>query len=87
VIAVPGLTPKSPVTTVAPVLVTVEPAKTAKLAAVPRFGAVARAEAVKWFLDTGVRPGVLAERVPLAAKTMTASRPVNRVKDREFLNI
>ena len=36
VIAVPGLTPRSPFTTVGPVLVTVVPASTAKLAVVPR---------------------------------------------------
>src|SRR4029077_18401468 len=36
VTAVPGLSPRSPVTVVAPVLVTVEPARTAKLAADPR---------------------------------------------------
>ena len=36
VTAVPGLTPRSPVTVVAPVLVTVEPARTAKSAADPR---------------------------------------------------
>jgi len=41
VTALPGLTPRSPVTTVGPVLVAVEPARTAKLAAVPRGGAVA----------------------------------------------
>src|ERR1700691_5408541 len=34
--AVPGLTPRFPCTTVAPVLVTVEPARTPKLAADPR---------------------------------------------------
>ena len=34
--AVPGLIPRSPVTMVGPVLVTVEPAKTAKLPADPR---------------------------------------------------
>jgi hypothetical protein len=38
--AVPGLTPRSPVITVLPVLVTVLPARTAKLVAVPRPGAV-----------------------------------------------
>src|ERR1700692_2288674 len=38
--AVPGLTPTSPVTTVVPVLVTVEPPRTAKLRAVPIGGAV-----------------------------------------------
>jgi hypothetical protein len=36
VIAVPGLTPKSPLMTLGPVLVTVVPARTAKLLAVPR---------------------------------------------------
>jgi hypothetical protein len=36
VIAVPGLNPKSPVMTVGPVLVTVEPPRTAKSPAVPR---------------------------------------------------
>jgi hypothetical protein len=35
---VPGLTPRSPVTTVAPVLVTVELPRTAKLPAKPRVG-------------------------------------------------
>ena len=40
VTAVPGATPKSPVTTVGPVFVTVEPARTAKLCAVPSEGAV-----------------------------------------------
>jgi hypothetical protein len=43
VTAVPGLTPRSPVTAVKPVLVTVVPARTAKLAAVPRGGACADA--------------------------------------------
>ncbi len=38
VIAVPGLTPRSPVSVVGPVLVTVEPPSTAKLSAVPREG-------------------------------------------------
>ena len=37
---VPGLTPKSPVMTVAPVLVTVEAPRTAKLSAEPSGGAV-----------------------------------------------
>ncbi len=36
VTAVPGLSPRSPVITVRPVLVTVAPARTAKLAADPR---------------------------------------------------
>jgi hypothetical protein len=40
VIAEPGLTPTSPTTDVAPVLVTVEAPKTAKLTAVPIAGAV-----------------------------------------------
>jgi hypothetical protein len=39
--AEPGLSPPSPTTTVAPVVVMVEPANTAKLVAVPRLGAVA----------------------------------------------
>ncbi len=40
VIAVPGLAPRSPVRTVAPVLVTAEPPRTAKVAADPRDAAV-----------------------------------------------
>ena len=36
VTALPGLTPRSPVIEVAPVLVTVEPARTTKSAAAPR---------------------------------------------------
>jgi len=39
VTAVPGLTPRFPTTIVGPVLVTVEPPKTAKLCAVPNVGA------------------------------------------------
>lgn len=35
-IALPGLTPRSPITMLGPVLVTVEPPRTAKLVAVPR---------------------------------------------------
>jgi hypothetical protein len=42
--ALPGLTPRSPDTMVGPVLVTVLPPKTAKLAAVPSDGAVPIAE-------------------------------------------
>ncbi len=38
--AVPGLTPKFPVTTVKPVFVTVVAANTAKLEAAPRLGAM-----------------------------------------------
>ena len=38
-IAVPGLTPRSPLTVLVPVLVTVEPPRTAKLCAVPSDGA------------------------------------------------
>jgi len=41
VIAVPGLTPRSPVMTVGPVLVTVDAPNTAKLCAVPNDGAIA----------------------------------------------
>ena len=41
VIAVPGLTPTFPLTTLAPVLVTVEAPSTPKLSATPRVGAVA----------------------------------------------
>src|SRR5579883_3221431 len=40
-IALPGLTPRFPVSTVGPVLVTAAPPKTANDAAVPRDGAVA----------------------------------------------
>ena len=40
VTAVPGLTPRSPVMTLAPVLVTVEAPNTAKLCAAPSDGAV-----------------------------------------------
>lgn len=44
--AVPGLTPKSPPTELGPVLLTVVPAKTTKLPAVPRLHAVAGGAAV-----------------------------------------
>lgn len=45
VIAVPGLTPTSPLMALGPVLVTVEPANTAKLPAVPRSTGPVAAEA------------------------------------------
>ena len=48
VTAVPGLTPRSPLTRVGPVLVTVDPARTPKLPAVPRPTATAAALAVDW---------------------------------------
>jgi len=41
VTALPGETPRSPLILLTPVLVTVEPARTAKLAAVPSDGALA----------------------------------------------
>lgn len=41
VTAKPGLTPRSPMITVGPVLVTVDDPSTAKLSTVPRVGAVA----------------------------------------------
>src|SRR5690349_7628637 len=44
VIAVPGLTPTSPLAVVGPVLTTVVPARTAKLPAAPSEGAVAAAQ-------------------------------------------
>ena len=45
VIEDPGQTPRFPLTTDEPVLVTVEPPRTAKLAAVPRSGAMAEGRA------------------------------------------
>ena len=50
VTALPGLTPRSPVTMVGPVLVTVEPPKTAKLVATPSPGAVASRGRAQVFL-------------------------------------
>jgi hypothetical protein len=46
VIALPGLTPRSPLSRLVPVLVTVLPARTAKLLAVPRFTGATAAPAV-----------------------------------------
>ena len=48
VIAVPGLTPRSPLSRLGPVLVTVLPASTAKLPAVPRPTGATAAPAVDW---------------------------------------
>src|SRR4030081_691838 len=45
---VPGLSPTSPLMVVAPVFVTVDPARTAKLAAVPRGTGVAALAAQPW---------------------------------------
>jgi hypothetical protein len=69
---VPGLTPKSPETTVGPVFVTAEPPKTAKLAAVPKSGAVPIAG--------------IGELEPDTAKTSTVRGIKSRVKER-ILNI
>src|SRR5207245_6085976 len=56
VTAVPGLTPRSPLTVVPPVLVTVEPARTPNVAADPRA--------------TGAWPDVAAAVVKLQAKLL-----------------
>ncbi len=48
VIAVPGLTPRSPLMTLAPVLVTALPASTPKLPAVPRPTVATAAPATDW---------------------------------------
>ena len=73
-IAVPGLTPKSPVTTVGPVLVTAEPASTEKLAAVPRLGAVANVE----LFGAASGTGELFGRYSYADKAGTASGTMSR---------
>ncbi len=65
VTALPGLTPRSPVTMVGPMLVTVEPAKTAKLAATPSVGAtpnIGRAQAF---------PTVTKSRAAMVNKVVT----------------
>src|SRR4051812_524037 len=60
VTAVPGLTPRSPVMTLGPVLVTVEPPSTAKLCAVPSDGAVcAAARGAGGLRSAGRTPAVL----------------------------
>jgi hypothetical protein len=51
VIARPGQTPRSPLTMVEPVLVTVEPPRTAKLAAVPSPGAIAASGCADALID------------------------------------
>src|SRR3984893_17897092 len=66
-IAAPGLTPTFPLITVEPVLVTVEPAKSAKLAAVPRDGACA-------WLGEGTA-------APIRLSTATAPRTPVRFSD------
>ena len=66
-IALPGLTPTSPLITVEPVLVTVEPARTPKLPAVPRDGACA------WLGEV--------RAAPIRPSTATAPRTPARFSD------
>jgi hypothetical protein len=61
--AEPGLKPKSPVITLGPVLVTVEPARTAKLSAVPRFTVVAA-------LIIQARPNVIVTAITATIKIL-----------------
>jgi hypothetical protein len=66
VTAVPGLTPRLPSTTVAPVLVAVEPAKTAKLCAEPSDGAAGPAKAI-------------GRAIPTEATSATATRMIGTI--------
>src|SRR5207245_4414492 len=61
VTAVPGLTPRSPLTLVAPVLVTVEPARTVNVLAAPRA--------------TGAWPAAVAAVVKLQTKFAASALP------------
>src|SRR5512143_1640185 len=61
VTAVPGLSPRSPLTVVAPVLVTVEPARTENVVADPR--------------TTGAWPAVVAAVVKLQARLLASALP------------
>src|ERR1041385_5640373 len=79
VTAVPGLNPRSPPTVVPPVLVTVEAARTAKLAAVPRAtGAAITAEAggpavgIVMGLESKVTAAVRANKRPSTAAPVVA---------------
>jgi len=67
VIALPGLTPTSPLITVEPVLVTVEPARTPKLPAVNKDGACA------WLGEV--------RAAPIRPSTATAPRTPARLPD------
>jgi hypothetical protein len=68
VTAVPGLTPRSPVMTVLPVLVTVLLARTAKVVAVPSAGAVA-----------GRAPIVFAPTIKTATEMANTNRRADRL--------
>src|SRR5664279_4784880 len=77
VVADPGETPRSPVTTVGPVLVTVVPARTAKLRVVPKTSAVAEcstADVFSWAFGSHA----------IAARAMhgTPTTSVRRTRDR-----
>ena len=66
--ALPGLTPRSPLITVGPVLVTAEPPRTAKAAAVPSEGAVAADRVCNETVEKTSAIAVVAEkRVSVAA--------------------
>lgn len=76
VTAVPGATPKSPVTTVGPVFVTVEAPRTAKLCAVPSVGAVPWADAC-------TDPAVIRRAVRIASGLTVAKTPLRICLDNE----
>jgi len=82
--AEPGLTPRFPIMTVGPVLVTVEAPRTAKPCAVPRGGAVA---ANNLFNETVERRKAFVDRQPGQGETNDQlhkeARPEERSRDQE----
>lgn len=76
VTALPGLTPRSPVTMVGPVLFTVEPARTAKLAAVPSEGAVANKGLALALVTTVNKSAAMSNKVVINVSFGIALVPV-----------
>jgi len=76
VTAVPGLTPRSPLMTVLPVLVTVLPARTAKVVAVPNPGAVEVSAAIDFVPTTRATNAAAStyRRIRFTAQRVTRRR-------------
>jgi hypothetical protein len=83
VIAVPGLTPRSPEITEGPVFVTVWPANTANEVAVPRPTELGAAEAGEMFANPSTRSAAPAAPITRVLSIQRRTEPT-RLDDRDF---
>jgi hypothetical protein len=87
VIAVPGQTPRLPLSVVKPVLVAVEPARTAKLRAVPIAGAVAANAAGRTPAFTREAGDASVKRAPPVESSAAKTKKINKCPVLRFFTI